>query len=184
MPSFVSASCQSANQSSHTRAYSREKGVSLLEILIAILVVSIGFLAAAKMQAQGIRNSQGAYHQAQAYLMLSDMMDRMRSNKAAVLNGDYNDQWTASSRVDPGCNQAASCTTSQLAAQDLFDWSAQLHPLRGTADFIPILRGSDSTEARAGIIPLSNGLYEMNAIWVERIGNQDTTQNIKIEFLP
>jgi len=153
----------------HPRAH-RQNGVGLLEILITVLLLSIGFLAAAKMQVQGMRFSQSAYIEAQAYFMITEMMDRMRSNTEGVRAGHYDNEWTAATRSDPGCNTSF-CDDKKLAEQDLFDWSAQIHSLRETDGFIPTLPSSDAVQAKAGIVPMANGMYELKASWTERIGN-------------
>jgi len=70
----------------------------------------------------------------------------------------------------------------RLAEQDLFDWSAAIHPLRETEGFIPSLPSSDTVQAKAGIVPLANGLYEIKASWIERIGNEDVERELKLEF--
>ncbi len=185
MPSSIKKIPQSAQPMNLACAYPKAKGVGLIEILIAVVLVSVGFLAAAKMQSQGLRFGQNAYNQAQAYFMLSDMMDRMRSNMEGVELGAYDGAETSSEAVNPGCNESSNCSVEQLAEQDLFDWSAQIHPLRGTANFTPILHGSDTVEARAVIEKDSDSdVYTMSAFWVERIGNQDTEQKIEIEFMP
>jgi len=86
----------------HPRAHKhsqKQKGVGLLEILITVLLLSIGFLAAAKMQVQGMRFSQSAYIEAQAYFMISDMMDRMRSNAKGVRAKHYDNKKGLLSRI-------------------------------------------------------------------------------------
>ena len=119
----------------------RQQGVGFIEILVTVLLLSVGFLAAAQMQVQSMRFSQSAYLQSQAYFMISDMMDRMRGNIAGVNDGFYDSLSTSSGATDPDCNRNY-CNARQLAAQDLFDWSTYLHPLRSTADFIPLLPSS------------------------------------------
>jgi len=143
--------------SAHLRAH-RQKGVGLLEILITVLLLSIGFLAAA-----------------------TDMMDRMRSNSAGVEAGHYNNKWTAATLSDPSCNTNF-CDEKKLAEQDLFDWSAMIHSLRNTDGFIPALPSSDSFQAKAGIVLMANGMYELRASWIERVGNEDKEQEMKLEF--
>jgi len=168
----------------HPRAHKhsqKQKGVGLLEILITVLLLSIGFLAAAKMQVQGMRFSQSAYIEAQAYFMISDMMDRMRSNAKGVRAKHYDNKWTDAELTDPDCNTNF-CDDKRLAEQDLFDWSAAIHPLRETEGFIPSLPSSDTVQAKAGIVPLANGLYEIKASWIERIGNEDVERELKLEF--
>ena len=168
------------NFSAHNHSH-KQKGVGLLEILITVLLLSIGFLAAAKMQVQGMRFSQSAYIEAQAYFMISDMMDRMRSNAEGVRAQYYDNKFTDAKLSDPKCNTNF-CDDKKLAEQDLFDWSAAIHPLRGTDGFIPSLPSSDTVQAKAGIVPLANGMYELKATWIERIGNEDVERELKLEF--
>lgn len=62
----------------------RETGFSLLEVLIAIVVTSIGLLGLAAMQATGLRNNHSAYHRSQATVLAYDIADRMRSNAISM----------------------------------------------------------------------------------------------------
>ena len=50
-----------------------QSGVGLIEIMIAIIILSIGFLAAGRMQAQGIRAAQEGFVRSQAHFLLKDM---------------------------------------------------------------------------------------------------------------
>ena len=170
------------NNREHRTAYvRRQRGIGLLEILITVLLLSIGFLAAAKMQVQGMRFSQSAYTQAQAYFMISEMMDRMRSNLAAVRDGHYDNLVTSSNMTNPNCDTNF-CTPERLADQDLFDWSAMLFPLRGGQNFIPVLPSSDNIVAEASVTAVGNGYYQLRAEWIERIGDQDKPQEMMLEF--
>lgn len=68
----------------------KQSGVSLLEILVAVFIISLGLLGLGGLQATGLRNNTGAYYRSQAALFAFDMTDRMRANAAAALAGDYN----------------------------------------------------------------------------------------------
>ena len=159
----------------------QQQGIGLLEILITVLLLSIGFLATAKMQVQGMRLSQSAYTQAQAYFIISEMMDCMRSNPDAVADGHYDNLSTDSNMTNPNCDSTF-CTPRQLAQQDIFDWSAMLFPLRGETNFVPVLPSSDTLDAAGSITPVGNGYYQLSASWVERIGNEDLKQEMVLEF--
>ncbi len=158
-----------------------QRGVGMLEILVTVLILSIGFLAVAKMQVQGMRFSQSAYVEAQAYFMITDMMDRMRSNADGVRAGFYDNKGTSASASNPNCG-VNYCDEASLAEQDLYEWSALLHPLRQTTDFVPALPGSDQVTPSAIITRQANGLYRLTATWVERIGNNDQNQQMVLEF--
>lgn len=58
----------------------RQNGVSLLEVLVAILVISLGLLGLGGLQATGLRKNYGSYIRAQAAQYAFDMTDRIRAN--------------------------------------------------------------------------------------------------------
>ena len=102
-----------------------QRGIGLIEVLIAVVVMSVGFLAAARMQVEGMRFSQSAYYQSQAYFLANDMIDRMRSNIPGVLSDAYNPFVTTKNPSPASC--AGDCTPSEIAALDLYEWSLNLH---------------------------------------------------------
>lgn len=63
-----------------------ESGFSLMEVLVALLVLAIGLLGLAALQAQGLRFNQDAYIRSQATNLAYDIMDRMRANRDDVAN--------------------------------------------------------------------------------------------------
>ena len=56
----------------------------MLEVLIAIVVLSLGLLGFAGLQSISIRNNNNAYLRSQATVLAYDILDRMRANKAAI----------------------------------------------------------------------------------------------------
>jgi type IV pilus assembly protein PilV len=65
-------------------------GFTLLEVLVAIMILAIGLLGVAALQAVSIRNNQSAYFRSQATLLAYDVIDRMRSNTSLAHAGSYN----------------------------------------------------------------------------------------------
>jgi type IV pilus assembly protein PilV len=63
----------------------RQSGFTLLEVLVAILVLSIGLLGLAGLMASSIRNNHSAYQRTQATWLAYDMIDRMRVNRANAI---------------------------------------------------------------------------------------------------
>ncbi|PKO33297.1 MAG: type IV pilus modification protein PilV [Betaproteobacteria bacterium HGW-Betaproteobacteria-7] len=66
-----------------------QSGLSLIEVLVAIVVISFGLLGVASMQITGIKNNQSAYYRSTATFLGYDMLDRMRANKKALIAGSY-----------------------------------------------------------------------------------------------
>jgi type IV pilus assembly protein PilV len=104
--------CNSFHQRRHC-GYSA--GFTLLEVLIALVVLSIGLLGIAALQGVGLRSSHGAYLTSQASLLAYDMADRIRTNpnEFATTNLAFN---------CPG-------TTTTLASGDLGEWSCAIEQL-------------------------------------------------------
>ena len=93
-----------------------QKGFTLLEVLVAIVVLSIGLLGLAGLMASSVRNNHSAYQRTQAAWLAYDMVDRMRANRAnAVTVTNYN--------VAIG---AASAAPAGLAKNDVDDWKTAL----------------------------------------------------------
>ncbi len=65
-------------------------GFTLLEALIALLVLSIGLLGLAALQANALKLNHGAYNRTQATFLVQDMMDRLRANRIAAQEGRCN----------------------------------------------------------------------------------------------
>lgn len=63
---------------------SRQAGFSLLEILITMLILTIGLLGLAGLQVMAQRSGQESYQRAQAMVLLGDIVDRINTNRAAA----------------------------------------------------------------------------------------------------
>ena len=72
------------------RLGSSQRGTSLLEVLISVLIMAVGLLGIAAMQATALRNSQGSTERSQAVIQSYAIIDAMRANRAAALGGGYN----------------------------------------------------------------------------------------------
>ena len=95
----------------------RQQGFTLLEVLVALLIVSIGLLVLAALMSTSLKNNQGASQRSQATWLAYDVLDRMRANPivaATANNGGYNINYGASPSV-PG-----------VAGTDLTAWKAEL----------------------------------------------------------
>ena len=91
-------------------------GFTLVEVLVALLVLSVGLLGFAGLQATSLRFNTSAYMRTQATNLAYDIADRMRANREAALNGDYD--------LSYGDFPAGSASGSDpVADQDLDDWS-------------------------------------------------------------
>ena len=70
-------------------SYSRaaQRGLTLIEVMVAVLVMSIGLLGMASLQLNALRGNTGAFWRSQATWFAYDMSDRLRSNQPGVASG-------------------------------------------------------------------------------------------------
>ena len=68
---------------------SRQRGVGLVEVLVAVTVLAIGMLGIAAMQATALRNRQSAVERSEAVVHSYAILERMRANHAVASNGGY-----------------------------------------------------------------------------------------------
>jgi len=73
---------------SHRNRRVRARGFTLIEALVALIVLSIGLLGIAGMQISGLRANQSAASRTQASYLADDIADRMRANYTAARNGE------------------------------------------------------------------------------------------------
>lgn len=108
---------------SNLHTIKRQGGVSLIEVLVSALVVSIGLVGVAGLQVASLKNNQSALMRSQATALAYDLADRMRSNRAGAGSGFYDPDAAA---LKSGCVSTAGCTAQELAQNDLAQWKAAL----------------------------------------------------------
>lgn len=120
-----------------------QRGATLIEVLVALLVLSIGLLGVAALQVQALRNSHGAHLRSQATVLATDILDRMRANRTQALGGAYN---VAVGVVPAGAT---------LPEFDLATWKQSL---------AAILPGGDGAVVQAG------NIATITVQWTDRLG--------------
>lgn len=104
------------------------RGAGLIEIMIAMLIFTVGVLSLATMQVASKRSIYEAGQRSVATSLARDISERMRSNPAqldAYVVNNIGDEGSLLSAPDPNCVNS-SCTPAQLATYDLADWEALL----------------------------------------------------------
>ncbi len=120
------------------RPGNRQQGLGLIEVLVALVVVSFGVLGMAGLQLTGMKHSTNGFNRSKALILTENMATRMRINTTGVLNGSYtgfdssDDANLCQVKPVPYCQayknvDAQSCSVDELAKFDLFsvacgDW--------------------------------------------------------------
>ncbi len=152
-----------------------QAGIGLIEILIAVVIVSMGFLAGARMQVESMRFSQSAYYRSQAYFMANDIIDRMRANIEGVRDGNYDGGSTDATTARPDCTTSR-CSPAEIATRDLAEWSDYLNP---TTNAPPALPSSARTAAAGTVVAAGGGQFTISLVWAD--GEDD--DQLDVHFL-
>lgn len=136
----------------------------MLEMLVALVVISVGLLAVATLQTRGQQFNYRAYLRTQAVFLAYDMMDRMRANDDEARRGSYQAQ--AQPSLEKDCTVAV-CTFQELAGYDLYDWYERVNLLLPEAD---------------AVISQNNTGYTIRLSWIEKEDRERTYQIWGIEL--
>ncbi len=130
-------------------------GFSLVEMLVALLVISIGMLGLAALYVETLRLNRTAIYRTRAVTLASDMAERIRANAGSTAG-------YAGAGANSGCNDGAAaaveCTAAQMAVQDVFDWQQTAQT---------VLPGGTAT---IGVVAAGNGtanVYTLTITWTE-----------------
>ncbi len=131
----------------------KTRGVGLIEVMVAILVLAVGLLGIAALQATTLRSSQGSLERSQAVIQTYGILDSMRANTAAAAGGAYT--------IGMTCVAPAAGT---LALSDLRAW-------------IQGFQAELGANACGQIEPRGGGLYRITIQWQDQRGVN--TQNLQ-----
>ncbi|MEY2619331.1 MAG: type pilus modification protein PilV [Pseudomonadota bacterium] len=100
---------------------SRQRGATLVEILVAVVILSLGLLGLASLQIRAMRGSHSSVQRTQAVILSHSLLDLMRVDRASALQGDYN-----TTRLTPSGRVCAPLTTvpTGLAQTEFQGWFA------------------------------------------------------------
>ena len=147
------------------RPNAAQDGMTLIEVLVTLVLMSVGLLGVAALHLTSLKGTQESYVRSQAAMLAADILDRMRSNQAGFTTGNYDMADDAS-----GFDQAGAPGT--VAADDVAAWQAAINRL---------LPGAD--DEAAGRIVRVDRIVTITIRWRER-EEQATTRTYDPADLP
>ncbi len=157
-----------------------QPGFTLLEVLVALLILSIGVLGLASLQFTGIKSNREVYYRTQAAILAQDIVGRLQANH----QGNY--LMAASSGDAIRCQTPTGCSGEQLAADDLSLWSAAIEARLPSGEGRVCLDSSpnDGDSADQPACDGGGGIYAVKIWW----GGDDNTatpyQRLVLPFTP
>jgi len=128
----------------------KNTGFTLIEVLIAMLVLAGGLLGLAGLQATSLSNGQSAYNRSQATQLAYQLADNMRANIPGVA------AYTGSATQIANCLTTVGCIPSQMAQNDLYQWN---------------LAVTTALPGGVGTIAVTAGVYTITISWTDKNNN-------------
>jgi type IV pilus assembly protein PilV len=100
----------------------QSRGVTLIEVLVTVVILSVGLLGIAGLQLKGMQANRGAFYTSQAAFLAADVLDRMRANRPTALStGTYARNFADTPPGGSDC-RTTDCDAAELARYDLRQW--------------------------------------------------------------
>lgn len=147
----------------------RQSGFSLVEVLIALVIMSVGMLGIAGLYVQGMQAGRTSMFRHHAVTLAGDVADRIRANPRAGVA--YNHAANATGTDNSCVNGGVDCNPAAMAANDIFLWQAQADDTLPTGDVAVVFN--------AGPNPPT---YQITVSWTEP--GDTPTYVITIAVLP
>lgn len=138
-------------------------GFSLIELLVAVLVMGIGVLGVTALQMVSLQNNRMALERGEAVALAYDMMDRIRANPTLAYDGVAIGNPPPAA---PDClGDGANCTAAQMATFDEAIWKCQLGEFRddGECDALRAAGAIPPVAAQPGL-PDGDGAVQVQQV--------------------
>jgi type IV pilus assembly protein PilV len=159
----------------------RQRGFSMVEALVTVLIFAIGLLGVIGLQTLALASSSVANQRNDATVLALDMADRMRANLAAVNDG-VGTGYDVAVPASNACRAvyadatavAATCTSDELAADDLFDWLAQIQQTLPAGDGAVCIDSTpDDGDAGAAGCDGAGNAYAIKVFWTQKANRNE-----------
>lgn len=142
----------------------RDRGFSLIEVLVALLILSVGLLGIAGMQTLSVQMNVSARQSSQATYLAYEIIDRMRANRQAALGGNYNHD-------SNGCQDIP--TGNSVADTDLAAWLNVLCGMTADGNTAPAMLPQDSTAGTGASVDVDDGVATVTVSWYDERWDED-----------
>ena len=149
------------------------RGFTLIEVLVSVLILSLGLLGVAGLQTFSLRSNQAAFFRSQATASAYDIIDRMRANPQGVAAGNYDAVDSAQLPSNPDCI-VDGCTASQLAEYDLLDWAS--HSL----SLLPSGAGSVAVDDMGTAADPSDDVFVVTVSWSDATDQSNPNKSLSV----
>lgn len=104
----------------------RQRGFTMLEILITLFLLTMWLLASAGVQSSSLQFNKSAQFRTQAVYLATELAERMQANRTAAVAGTYVYSGGGDAGTTPANCTSALCSPGELAVFDLAEWNGRV----------------------------------------------------------
>ncbi len=146
----------SSNRSQPTMNVRTNAGTSLIEVLVTVVITSVGLLGLAGLQGRLQTSEVESYQRSQALILLNDMVSRMRSNHRAAAS------YATGNPIGVGSTCPTTTVSSTRQEIDAAQWC---HALQGASEKVGTTNAGAMIGGRGCIESLPNNQYLVTVAW-------------------
>jgi len=159
-----------------SRSYRNNSGYSLLEVMVAVVILSIGLTGLGLLQVANVQNTFNSNNRAMAATSARDMADRIRANLIAYENGLFSNATTGTNNGCSTGDGATICDFTAMAQDDLAQWQLQLGNLLPSGAGVVCVDNGPIDDGNPGAPSCSGtGNTVIKVFWRESAGFSNTT---------
>lgn len=154
----------------------RHSGAGLVEVLVALLVFSVGILAVTAMQLAAKRSAFEATQRSIATSLARDIIERIRTNPGEVGSYVVSELGESAVTYATDCN-TSSCTPAELAQLDIFEWNALLQGASEQIDIDGVATNAGGLVDSRACITAQDGRVTVTIAWrgMTELADQDAS---------
>jgi len=157
----------------------KNQGFSMIEILVSLVVLSIGLMGLGGLQIVALKGANHAHYRTEASLLMMDLADRMRANQIGVAEGDYRTSSTINCSNQPTkqCD-SVSCKGDELALFDRHIITCEINKLLPQSQLSINCVDNNCQAGDLGLDSQLNKTHTIKITWkVAKNHNEDLSDN-------
>lgn len=160
----------------------RVRGFTMVETLVALVILAIGLLGIAALYLDSLRAGRTAIYRTQAVNLAADLADRIRANRTVPLSYAvaFGEIPPAESYV-PVCGEGSNCAPEAVATDDLNLWKQQIHGTVNAGGDPVVLGPLPEADGSVTVTAGTPNIYVITIRWTELGQDTPATYTLRLE---
>lgn len=156
----------------------KHKGFTLIEVLVALFIITVGLLGVAGLQTQAMRSGNLSSQRLAAVMKVQELAERIRLNSAAVNSYNVGTVNASSGGANSNCYNGTSCSIAELAAYDIYLWRSDFNNVfpSGATGSVVVTNPTPSAAVTAAF-----AMVQISLNWSNNVGAQSYSTFLHVD---